>query len=77
MSYALYANDDNIVYGVKKFVVDKEEDIKELPISITPGSSALILSSSTFYVLGNMHQWIKIDKNTNQEIASFLEWGIF
>ena len=77
MSYALYANDDNIAYGVKKFVVDKEEDIKELPISITPGSSALILSSSTFYVLSNMHQWIKIDKNTNQEIASFLEWGIF
>lgn len=49
--YRLYANDDNIAYGIKKFIVDNDNDISELPTSGTPGSSALVLSTSTIYIL--------------------------
>ena len=47
----LYANDDNISYGIQKFILDTEEDIEFLPISAKPGSSALVIDTSSFYIL--------------------------
>lgn len=75
--YRLYANDDNITYGIKKFIVDNDNDIDKLPTSGTPGSSALVLSSSTIYILNTQQHWIKMETVFNPSIISFLEWGIF
>ena len=75
--YRLYANDDNITHGTKKFIVDNDDDIKELPTSGTPGSSALVLSSFTIYILNTQQRWIKMETVFNPSVTSFLEWGIF
>ena len=73
--YSLYANDDNISYGIQKFVLDTDSDIINLPVGIKPGSSALIINSSNIYVLNHEKKWIKI--KPNEAAISFLEWGIF
>ena len=73
--YSLYANDDNISYGIQKFVLDTDSDITNLPVDIKPGSSALIINSSNIYVLNHEKKWIKI--KSNEAAISFLEWGRF
>ena len=77
MSYTLYANDDNIAYGVKKFIVNTTVDLAQLPKNITPGSSALVTKTSKIYVLNNEHEWDELNiASGGGEISSFLEWEI-
>lgn len=73
--YSLYANDDDILYGVQKFILDSEEDIEILPKTVKAGSSALIIETSDIYVLNHKAEWIK-SKNPGA-IGAFLEWGSF
>ena len=72
--YSLYANDDNITYGVKKFIIDTEANVEELPTNVKPGSSALVLSNSSIWVFGFDEKWSKIKDNGNTN--TFLEWNI-
>ena len=77
MSYTLYANDDNIAYGVKKFIVDTTADLAQLPKNITPGSSALVIKTSTIYMLSNEHNWEKITIASGEGGANtLLDWKI-
>lgn len=73
--YSLYANNDDISYGIQKFIVDTIEDIEFLPISANPGSSALVIDTSSFYILNHSKKWVKL--NTNISNQNFLEWEIF
>ena len=75
--YSLYANDDNISYGIQRFIVDTEEDIDFLPISTKPGSSALVIDTSSFYILNHSKKWIKLKKENNNSSQGFLEWQTF
>ena len=75
--YSLYANDDNISYGIQKFIVDTEEDVEFLPKTAKPGSSALVISTSNFYILNHNKEWKKIKKENNSSIETFLEWDTF
>ena len=58
--YSLYANNDDISYGIKKFILDTEDDLQNLPKGVRPGSSALVISTSKVYVLNHEGYWIEI-----------------
>lgn len=73
--YSLYANDDDVSYGIKKFVLDSEEDVDILPTNIKAGSSALVIGTSQFYMLNNQKEWVEV--TNTQNISSFLEWQAF
>ena len=73
--YSLYANDDDILYGVQKFILDSEEDIEILPKTVKAGSSALVIETSDIYVLNHKAEWIK--SKYPGAIGAFLEWGSF
>ena len=73
--YSLYANDDDILYGVQKYILDTEEDVEILPTDVKAGSSALVVETTQFYVLNNRKEWVKMAKNEN--LDTFLEWGTF
>lgn len=75
--YSLYASDDNISYGIKKFILDTEEDINMLPKNIQSGSSALVMNNSQLYILNNEKKWIKLNNSIPTDIKTFLEWEIF
>lgn len=47
---------------VTEFVVDKIEDVASLPIypNVSKGSSALVLESSSVYILSGENQWVEI-----------------
>ena len=62
--YSISANRDKIAYDVKKFVVDFETDIAELPTNCTPGSSAFVIENSSAYMLNNNRKWVKINLDT-------------
>ena len=48
-------------YNVKEFVVDNQEDIKNLPTSgIQMGSTAFVISNSTVYMLNSSREWIEV-----------------
>lgn len=47
-------------YGVKEFIVDTEEDIKNLPIDIPMGSTALVIGNSTVWCLDGQGEWKQI-----------------
>lgn len=74
--YSLYANDDDVAYGIQKFILDTEEDIKTLPTQVRAGSSALVIETSSVYVLNHQQQWIKI-RNDEENTKTFLEWEAF
>lgn len=51
----------NTSYGVKKYIVDTEEEISILPTSSPMGSRAFIIETSATYMLNGLKQWIKIN----------------
>ena len=53
----LYKQDGEILYGIKEFLLDSTEDIKDLPRNIRIGSSALIISTGEKYYLNGSKQW--------------------
>lgn len=75
--YSLYANDDDISYGIQKFIVDTEEDVEFLPKTAKPGSSALVIGSSRLYILNHEKQWKEIKKENGGSTEAFLEWEVF
>ena len=53
----LYKQDGEILYGIKEFLLDSTEDIKNLPRNIHIGSSALIIPTGEKYYLNGDRQW--------------------
>lgn len=59
--FAIARNSNKVTYGIKHFVVDTEQDLKELPLrNVYPGSTAIILETSAKYILNNQQKWIQI-----------------
>ena len=64
--YGLTHNNNKVVYGIKRFILDKEEDTKTLPTrGLTPGSTAFVISTSNSYMLNNQNSWVKVDLSNN------------
>ena len=47
-------------YGLKEFALDTPEDLNNLPIDITPGSIAFIISTGSVYMLNNQSEWVEV-----------------
>ena len=58
--YILYKQDGETLYGIKEFVLDSVDDIKNLPKNIRVGSTALIIPTAEIYILNSSKTWVKI-----------------
>lgn len=56
--YRLYKQNDDIQAYVTEFVADTDDDIKDLPTSVYPGSTCIVAASSNVYILNASSQWV-------------------
>ena len=57
--FTIYANSNQIAHGVKKYIVDTEAEIAEVPTTGAPGSIAFCIDSSKYYMLNNAKEWVE------------------
>lgn len=58
MAYNIVSNNNNTAYGVRKFIVDEKNDLKDLPYGAAPGSKAYVTSTQDMYILDNNDTWV-------------------
>ena len=55
------SNGNRIAYGIKHFNLDEVVDLVNLnTATLTPGSTAFVISTSTYYMLNGSKKWIEI-----------------
>lgn len=57
---SLYKQDGEILYGIKEFLLDSAEDLKNLPKNLRSGSSALIIPTGQVYFLNGAKEWVAV-----------------
>jgi hypothetical protein len=57
--YKITSSDGDISYGVKEFVCDTPEDLKDLP-SCSMGSVAIVISTAEIFMLNSKKEWVKL-----------------
>lgn len=72
--YSLYANDDDILYGIQKYIVDTEEEMQSLPNHARAGSTAFVIDTSTTYILNHNKKWIKIKNSSSVPGTGGILW---
>lgn len=60
----LYKQDGETLYGIKEFIVDSLEDIKELPKNVRVGSMALVIPTGGIYVFNGKKEWTPIGNSS-------------
>ena len=55
--YRLYKQNDDIQAYVTEFVADEEADVTNLPTTVAPGSTCIVIESSNVYMLNNKKEW--------------------
>lgn len=65
--------------ALSKFIVDYNEDIKDLPTDVEVGSEAFVIESSSNYMLNHQGEWkkIKINSSNSGVIEEDLDMTIF
>lgn len=63
----LYKQDGETLYGIKEFIVDSLEDIKELPKNGRVGSIALIISTGQVYIFNGEKKWTPIGNSSSED----------
>lgn len=61
----LYRQDGEILYGIKDFLLDSEEDLQNLKTHWKSGSSALVISSGKRYILNGKKEWVLFGGNSS------------
>lgn len=57
----LYRQDGETIYGIKEFILDSVEDVKDLPTTkIRIGSTALVISSGDLYMFNGEGNWVAV-----------------
>ena len=57
----LGANGNKIVYGVKHYNVDVEEDKAKIPLNTSnPGTTVFVIKTSKYYMLDSSYKWVEI-----------------
>ena len=58
----LYKQDGEILYGIKEFVLDSEDDLKDLYThkKVHVGSTAFVIPTGALYILNGSHKWIEV-----------------
>ena len=57
MGYNTLSQSGHAGYGIKEFVVDTDDDVKNLPIDIPMGSAALSIESGHVFILNSQDEW--------------------
>ena len=57
--YKITSNDGDVAYGLKEFVCDEPEDLKDLP-SCAMGSVAIVISTAEVYMINSKKVWVKL-----------------
>lgn len=57
--YKITSNDGDIAYGVKEFVCDTPDDLKDLP-NCAMGSVAIVISTAEVFMLNSKKEWVKL-----------------
>ena len=68
MSYNLYRQDGDVLYGVKDFIVDTPADLADLPTDtkkVKVGSQAFVISTSERFMLNSKGIWVKVNLETS------------
>lgn len=56
--YRLYKQNDDTQAYVTEFVADTDNDVKDLPTSVYPGSVCIVAASTNVYILNASKQWV-------------------
>ena len=57
MGYNTLSQSGHTAYGIKEFVVDTDDDIKNLPTDGPMGSAALSIASGNVFILNSKRKW--------------------
>ena len=58
--FALVKNQDNTQPYVAELIADTPDDIAKLPTHYNPGSTVIVASDSSVYILNTQHEWVKL-----------------
>lgn len=58
--YSVIKTADTSQPYVMEFVADTPEDIASIPTTYTPGSTIIVASDASVYMLNNKHEWVKL-----------------
>ena len=61
MGFYLKQQSSRLDYNYKEYILDKEEDLDEVPITVcASGSTGFIIETSDVYMLNSNKEWKKI-----------------
>lgn len=60
MGYSLIKQDNDVAYNIREFMCDSPSDLVNLPTDAAPGSTCIVISSSTVYMLNTNKEWKEI-----------------
>ena len=63
MGYTILKNGDTTNYGIKHFMVDKLNDLKDFTTILQPGSTAYCFETNKKYMLDAQYRW-QVMKNS-------------
>lgn len=56
----LYKQDGETLYGIKEYLIDSKEDLKDLPTKkIKIGSTAVMIPDGILYILNSNYEWVE------------------
>lgn len=58
--YRLYKQNDDTQAYVTEYVADNDEDIANLPTTVYPGSTCIVASTASVYILNASREWVKL-----------------
>ena len=68
----LYKQDGEILYGIKEFLLDSEDDVKDLPTKkIHVGSMAMVIPTGSIYVLNGLSEWVEMGNSNETESTKY------
>ena len=60
MAVNITANAEDVTYGVNSYVADTDADIANLSTDAAPGSTCIVISPTSVYMLNTNKEWIKL-----------------
>lgn len=62
---SLYKQDGEVLYGIKEFLLDSKDDLKDLPTNLRSGSSAFIIPTGEVYFLNGSKKWVPVGSSSS------------
>ena len=63
----LYKQEGETLYGIKEFIIDSLEDIKNLPKNVRVGSMAIIIPTGQVYIFNGEKKWTPIGNSSSED----------